>query len=287
MNESKTGQTRAKESLIEGEISLIDVAIFLIRSWKIILISAIFGLIGSGALLILTPSQYEAVAQIAMAQISGPNNIIGVNIEEPALLISRLSSPTSYTQEVLSVCNVSSGQETAKILAKNIKLSIPKGVTNIVELKTYGNSPAAASDCARSIYELIKSTQAQIVKPLIDEVKIKLADDTERLLNAKAFVFKSDKSGQAMSSRYLATRDEIRYLLDDISSLQNILSTYSNRSTHLIAPIYAGDFPIAPKKRLILSVGLMVGLIFGVVLALGMQILDKLKLMWSKSSDLV
>lgn len=266
---------------LETEISLWDILYFLKKAWKTIAIAALIGLALSIAYLAVTPKQYEAVAQIAMAQISAANNNnlnpLGINIEEPPLLIARLSQPTSFAPQVLRNCGLDEGISAGSILAKSIKLSIPKGVVNVVELKSFGSSPQVAQACGEAIFELIKATQAQIVAPYIEEAKIKLADDQERLQKAKDLVAKADKSGSAMGAAYLSTRDEIRFLLDEITALKNVVTSNQSRATRLIAPIYASDTPIAPKKRIVLMAGLLGGLFLGLLLVLARQMWIKLK----------
>lgn len=268
---------------LDEEISLIDILCFLKGAYKTILILGAVGLAIAVAYLTVTPKQYEAVAQIAMAQVSVANNNnnnlnpLGINIEEPSLLISRLSSPTSFPTQVLSSCGMDESLNSAATLSKSIKLAPPKGVANTVELKTFGKSPEAASTCAQAIFELIKATQAQIVAPYIADAKIKLDDDIDRLTKAKDLVAKAERSGSAMGAAYLSTRDEIRFLLDEITALKNVVTSNQSRATRLIAPIYASDIPIAPKNRVVLVSGLLGGLLLGIMLALGRQMWAKLK----------
>ncbi|QWE16943.1 Wzz/FepE/Etk N-terminal domain-containing protein [Polynucleobacter sp. AP-Nino-20-G2] len=265
---------------VNDEISLLDVLCFFKVAYKIILVFGVAGSVIALAYLAVTPKQYEAVAQIAMAQFGAANNNLnplGINIEDPSLLIARLSLPTSFTPQVLSSCGKEDTTNPGASLAKAIKLAPPKGVANVVELKTFGQSPEAASTCTQAIFELIKVTQAQILAPYIEEAKTKLADDEERLIKAKDLVTKADKTGQAVGAAYLSTRDEIRYLLDEITSLKNVVTGNQNRATRLIAPIYVSDTPIAPKKRVVLIAGLLGGLFLGLLLALAGQMWIKLK----------
>jgi LPS O-antigen subunit length determinant protein (WzzB/FepE family) len=271
-------------SMSQDEISLIDILRFLKGAYKTILVFGILGTVAAIAYLAITPKQYEATVQIAMAQISSTNNNnnnnispLGVNIEEPALLILRLSSPSSLTPEAVAACGLQDQENAALALTKAIKLTIPKGAANVVELKTFGESAQIAQDCALGVFELIKTTQAQIVAPYIEEAKNKFADDQERLQKAKEVVARSDKSGAAMSASYLSTRDEIRYLLDEITTLKNIVISNQNRATRMVAPIFASDAPIAPKKRMVLAAGVLGGLFLGVLIALARQIVLKLK----------
>lgn len=266
---------------LETEISLLDILRFLKKAWKTIAIGVLFGLALSIAYLAISSKQYEAVAQIAMAQIGAANNNninpLGINIEEPSLLIARMSSPTSFTLEAIEACGFLNQPNGALALSKSIKLTIPKGIANVVELKTFGSSPQAAEQCNLAIFELIKATQSLIVAPYIAEAKVKLDDDIERLAKARDLVAKADKSGSAMGAAYLSTRDEIRYLLDEITALKNVVTSNQNRTTRLISPIYASDSPIAPKKRNVFAAGLFIGLFLGLLIAIGRRVIAKLK----------
>ena len=264
----------------DQEISIIDILRFLKSARKTIAIAGLAGLVLSIAYLAITPKQYEAVAQIVMAQIGAANNNInplGINIEEPALLVSRMSLPTSFTPQTIAACRLEDVNNPELTLAKSIKLAPAKGVANVVELKTFGPSQDVALSCANAIFELIKTTQSLILMPYIEEAKIKLADDEVRLAKAKELVARADKSGSVMSAAYLSTRDEIRYLLDEITDLKNVVASNQNRITHLVAPIYASDLPISPKKRIALAGGLFGGLFLGLLIALARQMVIKIK----------
>lgn len=55
-----------------SDTSLIDILRFLKGAYKTICIFGAFGLVAAIIYLVVTPKQYEATAQIAMAQISAP-----------------------------------------------------------------------------------------------------------------------------------------------------------------------------------------------------------------------
>jgi LPS O-antigen subunit length determinant protein (WzzB/FepE family) len=263
------------------EISLLDILRFLKGAYKTILVFGALGLAIAIAYLVITPNRFEAVAQIQMAQTSGANNnnlnSLGVNIEEPALLIARLSSPSSFSAGVIAACGQQAQSNPALATAQTIKLAPIKGISNVVELKTVGPTSEAASICAQAIFELIKTSQAQIQAPYLEEAQTRLTEDGIRLDQAKVLVAKADKSGAAMSAVYLSACDEIKYLLNEITTLQNVVSGGQYRATRLVSPIYASDNPVAPKKRIALLVGLSGGLLMGLLIALGRQIWAKLK----------
>jgi capsular polysaccharide biosynthesis protein len=263
------------------EISLLDVMLFLRRFWVIISVTGFIGLVASLAYDLITPKQYEAIAQIQIAQIRTASNInsnpLGINIEEPSMLIARLSIPTAFTPSTITACGLDGRENAPSILVKSIKLSQPKGAPTVVEIKIIGSNPDVLHKCANAIFGLVKTFQDQLVAPYIVEANIKLTNNKIRLDSAKDFILKADKSGSVIGAAYLSNRDEIRYLLDEIATLQDIIASDTSRETRLVAPIYVGEVPISPKKQVTLSVGLLGGIFLGLLIALLYQIICKFR----------
>ena len=276
----------------DDEISLLDILRFLKGAYKTILVFGALGLAIAIAYLVITPNRFEAVAQIQMAQTSGANNnnlnSLGVNIEEPALLIARLSSPSSFSAGAIAACGQQAQSNSALAAVQTIKLTPIKGISNVVELKTVGPTSEAASICAQAIFELIKTSQAQIQAPYLEEAQTRLVEDKSRLDQAKALVAKADKSGAVMgAAAYLSTRDEIKLLSDQMALLQDLISFSQSHVTRLVSPIYASDNPVTPKKRIALLVGLLGGLLLGLLIALGRQMWTKLESQHNEASKVL
>ena len=287
-NQHKLNPREEYLSILDRQFSLLDMARFLKKSAKLIAIGAILGIILSIAYLQMAPKQYVATAQISMAKFlpirTGPNyannNIdsFGVNVEDPALLISRLTSPASITQKLVDACGLKNQPDIVSVLSRSIKLTIPIGVPNVIEIKTFGYSPQFAQDCALALFDLIGDTQADIIAPYIEGVKINLTEYEGRLKRLTKVVSQADKSNQAMWVSYLSTRDEIRYLLDEISSMKNVITFDESHRSRLVSPIYAPNAPIAPKKHLVFFAGLLGGLFIAVIIALIRRLFFAIKL---------
>ncbi len=259
-------------SNIEDEISLKDIVDFLIESWKAIILTGLLGLVGSIAYLWVTPNQYQATAQIQMAQISANSNNtnpLGVNIEDPNLLMARLKLPTTYSAQEIKACGFESSATPSEALAASTKFSAVKGVGSIIELKINRDNKESAIACADSLFASIKASQNEIIKPYIEEAKTLLVKYQERLTNSQSLVSRADKSGAALSAAYLAKRDEVKFLTEEILRLNTFITTADTRQAKLVSPIYASDIPVAPKKRIALIAGLFVGLFLGLLLMLG------------------
>ncbi len=262
----------------EDEISLKDIIDFLIESWKAILVTGLLGVLVSAAYLIVTPNQYQATAQIQMAQISASNNNnntnpLGVNIEEPNLLMARLKLPTTYSDEVIKACGFENASSPAESLSSSAKFSAVKGVGSMIELKINRDSKEIAINCAQALFESIKTSQNQIIKPYIEESKALLVKYEARLANSQSLVSRADKSGAALSAAYLANRDEVKFLTEEILRLNTFITTADTRQAKLVSPIYASDTAVFPKKTMRLIVGLMAGLLFGLLLVVGKKAL--------------
>ncbi len=265
--------------IIEDEISLKDIVDFLAESWKLIILTGLLGLLGSIAYLWVTPNQYQAIAQIQMAQISSNNitNPLGTNIEDPSLLLSRLKLPSAYSFQVINACGFESSNGVYETLAGNIKFSAVKGVESIIELKINRDSKETAVSCAKSLFEDIKASQNEIIKPHIEAAKILLGKYQDRLINSQSIISRADKSGVALTAAYLSGRDEVRFLTEEILRLNAFITTADSRQAKLVAPIYVFDAPVYPKTKFSLLVGLLMGLLLGLLFNLAKKFLASRK----------
>ena len=265
------------QQMTEDEISLKDIIDFFLEAWKTILTFGVLGLISSITFLLVMPNQYQITAQIQMAQINGNNinnnninnntNPLGVNVEEPNLLLTRMKLPSSYSAEEFKACGLDSSKSPAEDLAVLAKFSSVKGVSTIVELKIRMESKEQGISCAKSLFENIRDSQNDIIKPYIEEAKSLLVKYQSRLEDSKMIVTRADKSGSALSAAYLANRDEVKFLTDESLRLNNFIVAGDARQAKLVSPIYASEAPVFPKKEVSLALGLIVGLFLGLVLA--------------------
>jgi len=261
----------------DQEISLLDILRFLKGAWKTIAIAGTLGLAGAGAYLLMTPNEYEAVANIAMARIPVDKNPLGANIEEPVALINRMSVPSSFDASVIQACDLQESSNLPAQLTKAIKLSIPKGVANVVELKVTRSSPELAQACADAVYQTIAKSQTQIMDPIAQATSARLAKVEERLAQDKALIGKAEQPKSAVSPTYFAILSEIRNLEDEREKLATAVNASGMQTTNLQLSIYLANKPVFPKKPLSLLVGLMGGLFLGGLIALARQMIAKLQ----------
>jgi len=258
---------------LKDEISLKDIIYFLMESWKIICVIGLLGLLGSVGFLAVTPNQYEATAQIQMAQISANNtNPTGVSVEDPNLLMARLKMPTTYTASEIKACGLEGKKMPAESIVAMSKFTAVNGLVSIVELKIRMESREQAVTCAQALFENIRESQNQMIKPYIEEAKTLLIKYQARLKEAQELVVRADKSGVALSAAYLASRDEVKFLTDESIRLNAFVTAGDFRQAKLVAPIYASETSVFPEKKNTLRFGLLAGLFFGFLLAVARKV---------------
>jgi capsular polysaccharide biosynthesis protein len=274
-----------KEPESDSEISLLDIFCFIEGAWKTVSIMGLLGIVAAIAYLWVTPKQYEAIAQIRMAQVSlsTTTNPFGTVIEDPTSLILRMQFATNYDEATILACGYKNMLGAAEGLAKSLKFSIPKGLLGAVELKVLAPFPEQAKDCANAVVMRITHLQAEFAKPFIDEAKLKLAQDNERIEQARRLILKADQFGQAISAAYLSARDEVSYFLTDREKMIDLINSAKERGARLVSPIYVSERPVSPKKTNSLVAGFTAGLFLGLLIALIRKVLPKLRLAIKKA----
>jgi hypothetical protein len=192
----------------EDEISLLDIFLFFKNEYQFIIGFTLLGFVGAALYLWTVPKQYQVIGQIKMAQIANLNNNnnnnnnvspLGINIEEPQALIARMAIPTTYPKETIALCGLAEQKDAGSALAKKAKLGLPKGLVGVVDLEIRDTSKEVAEACANAIYEFVKTSQAQLIAPYVEEASKKLIVEKERLNRATEFIARADKSGSGVN----------------------------------------------------------------------------------------
>lgn len=250
------------------KISILNTIFYIQKRWKVIIFTGFIGLVTSILYLINTSSTYEAKTLIQVARVRTPQNTLGVNAEEPAALIARMSSPTSFESATISACGLEQTADGGGALIKAVKLVIPKGLASAVELKVRLTSRELATACAKSVFEQIAQSQTLLSESLRRPQKIRLAIVKERLEQDQSLLVKVDQTKGANAATYFALLSQKRVLEDERDALELILSDESSIKTQMQFPIEVTSKPIYPKRELSLLVGIFGGLLLGLVIIL-------------------
>lgn len=239
------------------KLSTID---FLIKYWKIITTTCLFGLVCVVIVIFTTPNTYKATAYVVtkvQIDINTPN--YGFILDGPNEIIIRFSNPTIFDKKSLEICG-----EIVAGKPNNIKILPVANINNWIQINTTSDSPEKSIKCTETIFELIKNYQDNILDNYINTAKIKLKDNNIKLKNAKDLILRSDFSESIVGTSYLATRDEIRFLLEELNLLNNFITNSENYTAKLVGKPYV---EMQSRKKLIYTL-LFKGLFFGFLIGL-------------------
>ncbi len=257
----------------QEEISLRDIIIFFLKSWKVLVVSIFIGLLCAIGFHAVLPSKYEAIAQIQVMQ----NNFDKVTlihsqtpwvIEDPSILITRLKMRSNYEN---IECEVNQKKITPDQLVDLVRASIVKAGVPLVELKIIMKSKEHAIKCAQIVFENIRRTH--------DDINNSYVQEAEYLLNKYQLKLKQLESEDVKLEKYesptigfLLRRNEIQHISDQIIYLSKFITFNKLNQTRLIAPIYASNLRASSNKNMILLLGILGGLFMGFLLSMRMNL---------------
>lgn len=251
---------------------------FLKENLKLILISTLVGLILAIIYLIVTPSQYEATAQVEMAQIADFSRFDGPTvslsearylIEDPNALVGRLFLPSSFDEETINACEMPDHPLKNEILARSVKATVMKKVLNVAELSIRHESAALAIKCATAIFIMIQRQQSDMVNQRLERAK-STVESLKAMIASLESELARNTAAQNQQVTYLAKREELLLLKNQVIALE--LKIKNSTQTHLLAPIFASKKPVFPKRLLTLALGLFSGIIIGTSVAVARRV---------------
>lgn len=246
---------------------------FLKVSWRWLVGGAFFGVACGAGYALMTENLYEAMAIVQPATIGIPNPVNvstttkGVEIEQPTQTLERLKSPTFYGDELIKVCEKNS----AEALAANVKASLLKG-NSMIQINYRATSPRVAEACVSVIFNQISKTQAALAAPLttrlveqLDSTKQQLADIEPLRSQIATLMSRVSRSNLSPSdvAFVLYEREQAARLKNQLLLQAVQLEEPFTQSTKLLEPIYVAPNPVFPKKRQILLLSLICGLVLG------------------------
>lgn len=262
------------------KINLDDVLLFIKHFYKITLLFGFLGFFLAAIYLASTPKLYEATEVIIMAKVGSTNPLAlsGVVIEAPEALMFNLAIQSSLTGDQGGACGRNVGFEAKSATSTQAKFSIPKEGDGSIQIQILANSPAAAQSCADDYFGAIKNLQDQQVDRYLKKIRKQVDRDSARLTELQKTLMQAHKDRDGFwIAGYLASREEIKFLMDKISSYESILEPLHNEPAHLLSPVKLSRSPISPNIRKILASGLVGGLLFGFLISLVWSMLARSK----------
>jgi uncharacterized protein involved in exopolysaccharide biosynthesis len=269
---------------LEDEISLLYIVDFFRESWKQILVSGIVGgTLGVGYALI-SPSIYQATANITVAKVAGSD------VETPSVLVEKLKMPMYYTQSTFTACNVMDRSEPGDAIAKGLKPTLLKNA-QMISITYKEKSTEDAKKCLEGVLSDIRTNQNILAKPILENKNNQLTNLKQKLESAEKFLkilrtknpnFDFSDSKFSASLLLLATtlnkENEVNDLRTQISDLEIALAEPQTKEAFLTTPIYAPSARVEPKRSRIVLLGGIAGGVLAIAYLLGRRVWLKIKI---------
>lgn len=253
----------------DDELSLWDIVDTLQEGWRWLAGGLLLGVVCAVAYLLVTPKQYEAQALFQGAK------VLGSELESSAQLIERLKFPTFYEAEQLRVCEITTA-EPAVALAKRINPTLLKG-TNILQVGYRARESEKAVLCLNAVMDRVIRGQNKLSAASLENAKRQLELTKGQLADAERLQMMLEKRSMGsldaadtkfsqtvlLMSTSISKKDQIASLRKSILDQMASLEPPATRPAELVAPIYAPENAVFPKKLPVLAGGLFGGLVLG------------------------
>ncbi len=251
------------------QITAREVARFFYRNRNYILTAVALGFLVAIIIVVVTPKSFEAKWQMNMAQVV-VNNSSNSNSEEPAALIQRLRSNLTYPSEVLDVCDKSGEDEIEGYLGKSLQVQTVKNVPNAAEFKLRATSVEQVKACSNAIVAMVIAQQREIINERLAGKQEQLAQYQQSLKDEMRQLERLKKT-ELGNFGYLAMLDKLTWLRARIDGLQEELFLSQKYPAKLNVPIQVSRKPVSPNVPLVLVLGLLLGVMTGLLYAIGRE----------------
>ena len=151
----------------QDEISLVDIYEFFRDGWKTLIGFTVLGLFAGLIAAFALPEKFQASALIE------PASVASKGVESVSVLVEKMKSPTYYSSDTIEACGLNDSVNPARLLVDRLKPAVPRN-SPYASVTYLAKSPADAAKCLESVLKDVSNNQAQISKPLINNMEVAL-----------------------------------------------------------------------------------------------------------------
>jgi uncharacterized protein involved in exopolysaccharide biosynthesis len=294
----KAGQMNENEMMQNDEISLFDLWGKLRDGWRYVVGGTLIGLVGAGAAIALIPPKYEAVAVIQVGQVGqlGQLGQVGqagqtssVPVEPATQAVERMKSPAfqmkvakaAGVQEWVDALLRSTGATTKYLALQIVKATATPGPGGapLIELRASAESAEVARKIAEATIGELAKRQLELARPTVEKMRLDLMIAKDNLASAEKELenihrlvanvgVKDDRFSQLSLMTNLRVSKELEFFKQRqvIAALETALAVPYTQPAEVLEDIFVTDRPVSPRKKLLLALGLVGGMLAGVVL---------------------
>ncbi len=168
-----------KSKVNQDKNSLLATYEFFSNGWKTLVGFSVIGLSAGIIATFVLPERYEASALIKPATVGSgvvdnkPWMTEPQPVETMAVLSEKMRAPSYYSPQTIEACGLSGNIRASKTLAERLRPTVVRGST-FVAVSYYSRSPEDAAKCLQFVLSDVVQNQAQLARPIIDNLEVAL-----------------------------------------------------------------------------------------------------------------
>lgn len=158
-----------KTDIDQDEISLVDIYEFFKDGWKTLVGLSALGLSAGVIAAFVIPEKFQASALIEPAAVASKA------VESTTVLLEKMKSPTYYSIPTIEACGLTERVNPQNLLVQGLKPVVGRN-SPYVSVSYRALSPADAYKCLEFVLKDVAQNQAQLAKPLINNMEVTLVN---------------------------------------------------------------------------------------------------------------
>lgn len=158
-----------KTDIDQDEISLVDIYEFFKDGWKTLVGLSALGLSAGVIAAFVIPEKFQASALIEPAAVASKA------VESTTVLVEKMKSPTYYSIPTIEACGLTERVNPQNLLVQGLKPVVGRN-SPYVSVSYRALSPADANKCLEFVLKDVAQNQAQLAKPLINNMEVTLVN---------------------------------------------------------------------------------------------------------------
>lgn len=267
-----------KNSGGEGE----DLNELLTRLWqlkRLILITTVAVSLPIAVVAFVMSDVWEVSAALQIGQIGQVGQVGQRPVEAIEIAVERVKS-RHFLDEILSEAGLRE-KAARNFFYKTLSVKPVKG-TAFIEIKVQGSAPNETASVLQIVADRLQKIHQELAAPVLKKLATDLKTTKERISDiteSQEKIWEGRKTGQSLArlkhdETLLLTNLDYQQkivlsdLLNQKTALEVALSATQTFPTRFVSPPLISEEPVAPKRLMIVIIGVIAGLLAGVILAL-------------------
>ncbi len=211
-----------KTEVQQDDISLIDIYAFFRDGWKLLTAFSVLGLLVGMITAFTWPEKFQARALIEPASVAKRernDTITKASVEPAAILAEKMKVPTYYETTTIQACDLQSLVNPGEQLVNQLNPTVGRN-SSYVSVTYKAETPARAEACIKQVLQDIVNNQANLAKPLINNLEVELANAEQELQSNIA-----ERDQQRLNNR-----DKLKVAKSKLAAAENFVDKFSKES---------------------------------------------------------